>query len=96
MNTHHWLNQAFAVARISCKPNNGALLSTSINEHGDSKNPNHCALLGTRMNSNNDSKSIGAGMEILALILAVITVAFIAQLILNVTGIATMVLIRII
>ena len=59
--------------RLPCKPNNGALLITSINENYDSKSPNFCALLGTRTNSNNDSKSIGTGLEILALLLAVIT-----------------------
>ena len=76
--------------RILCKPNYGALLSTSID---DSKSPNHCALLGTRTSCNNDSKSIGGGMEILELLLAVITITFIVQLILHVTMIATMVLI---
>ena len=50
---------------------NGALLNASINKNGDSKNPNYCALLGACTNSNNDSKSIGAGMDILALLLAV-------------------------
>ena len=58
--------------RVSCKPNNGALLSTSGNKNDDSKNPNYCALLGTRTNINNDSKSdsksIGAGMDILRLV----------------------------
>ena len=74
MNTHHWLNQAFfSGGRIACKPSHGALLSTSINKHDDSKRPNYCALLGTRTNSNNlDSNSIGAGMDILALLLAAI------------------------
>ena len=84
------------VGRISCKPNNGALLSTSMNKHDDSKSPYYCALLGTRTNSNNDSKSSGAGMDILALILAVIIVTFIVQSVVNVTMIATMVLIKII
>ena len=79
--------------RISCKPNNGALLSASISKTDDSKSPNYCALLGTRTNSNNDSKRIGAGMEIPAFFLAVITVTFIVQLIVNVTMIATMVLV---
>ena len=77
---------------ISYNPNNGALLSTSINKNDGSKSPNYYALLGTRTNSNNDSKSIGAGMAILALFLAVITVTFIVQLIVNVTMIATVVL----
>ena len=45
--------------RISCKPNNGALRSTSINRNDDNKSPNYCAPLGTSANSNNDSKSIG-------------------------------------
>ena len=58
--------------RISCKPNDDPLLSTSVNNNDDSKRPNHCALLGTRTSSNNDSKSIGAGMDLLALLLAVI------------------------
>ena len=57
---------------------------------------NYCALLGTRTNSHNDGKSIGAGMVTRALLLAVITVTLIVQLILNVTMIATMVLITII
>ena len=43
--------------RISCKPNNGALLTTSINHNDDSKSPNYCALLGTSINSNSDSNS---------------------------------------
>ena len=81
--------------RVSCKPNNGALLSTSGNKNDDSKNPNYCALLGTLTHSNSDSKSISAGMETLALLLAVKTVACIAQLIINVTMIATLVLIMI-
>ena len=57
--------------------------------------PNTGALLGTRTNSDNYSKRIGAGMEILALPLAVIIVTFIVQLVKNVTMIATMVLITI-
>ena len=58
---------------MSCKQNYGALLSTSITKNDDSKSPNYCALLGTRTNSsNNDSKSIGAGMDIPALLLAVV------------------------
>ena len=82
--------------RISCKPNNGALPSTSMNEDDGRKSPDYCALLGTRTNSNNDSKSIGAGMDILALLLAVIIAKFTVQLVINVTMIATMVLIIII
>ena len=84
--------------RISCKPNNGALLSTSINKNDDNKSPNHCALLGTRTHSNNDRdcKSIGAGMDILAPLLAVVLVTFIVQLTNNVTMIATMVLLIVI
>ena len=82
--------------RISCKPNNGALPSTSITKHDDSKSPNYCALLGTRTQSNNDSKRIGDGMDIPALTLAVIIVTFTVQLIRNVTMKATMVLIIII
>ena len=58
--------------RISCKPNNGALLSTSINKNDDSPSPNYCALLGTRTSSSNDGKSLGAGMDIPRLLLAVI------------------------
>ena len=49
--------------RISCKPNTGALLGTSITNNDDSKNPNYCELLGTRTKSDNDSKRIGAGMD---------------------------------
>ena len=82
--------------RISCKPDTGALLSTCINKNDDSKSRNYCALLGTRTNSDNDSKRTGAGMDILALPLAVIIVTFIAQLVINVTMIATIVLIIII
>ena len=78
--------------RISCKPKNGALLSTSLSRHDDSKRTNSCALLGTRTNSNNDSKSIRARMDILSLLLTVILMTFIVQLIINVTMIATMVL----
>ena len=54
------------------------------------------APLGTRTTSNNDNKSTGAGMDILALLLAVIIVTFITQLLTSVTMIATMVLIIII
>ena len=80
--------------RISCKPNTGALLSTSI----DKKiviviGPNYCALPGTHTHSDNDNKRIGAAMDILALPLAVRIVTFIVQLAVNVTMIATMVLI---
>ena len=54
---------------------------------------NCCALLGTRTNSNNDNKSTGAGMDILALLRAVIIIMrFIIQLLASVTMIATMVL----
>ena len=56
--------------RISCKPNNGPLLSTSINKHDDNKSPNHRALLGTLTNSSNDNKIADAGVDILALLLA--------------------------
>ena len=82
--------------RISCKPKNGALLSANINKHDDGKSPIYCALLGSRTKSNNDSKNIGAGMHILGLLLAVTGVAFIVQLIMNVTMIATMILLIII
>ena len=82
--------------RISFKPNTGTLLSTSINRNDDSKSPNDCALVGTRTNSDNNSKRIGAGMDILALPLAVTIVTFIVQLVINMTMIATMVLIIII
>ena len=75
------------------KPKNSALLSTSTHKHDDSKR-NYCALLGTRTNSNNDNRSTGAGMDKLALLLAVTIVAFIIiQLLASVTMIATMVLI---
>ena len=79
--------------RISCKPKTGALLSTIINNNDNGKSPNYCALLGTSTSGNNDSESIGAGMEILALFPAVIPVTFIVLLIINVTMIATVVLI---
>ena len=72
--------------RISCNPNTGALLSTSINENDDGRSPNYCALLGTR-------ERTGAGMDILALPLAV---TFVVQLVINMTMIATIVLIIII
>ena len=75
--------------RISCKPNTGALRNTSIYKNDDSTRPNYCSLLGTRTNSDNDSKRIGAGMNILALPLAVIIVTFIVQLVINLTMIAT-------
>ena len=75
--------------RISCKPNSGAVLSTSIDKH-DSKSPNYCALLGACTNNSSDSESIGAGM---GLLLAVKIVTFIVQSSTNVTLIATMVLI---
>ena len=51
------------------------------------------ALLGTRTNSNNDNKSTGAGMDRLALLLAVIMVTFMIQSLTSVTMIATLVLI---
>ena len=63
--------------RISCKPNNGALLSTSINENDDRTRTNYCALLGTCTNSNTDSKSIDAGRDTLSMLLTVIIVTFI-------------------
>ena len=93
MNTHHYTPLAkpgfCSGRRMSCKSNNGALVSTSIDNNDDDKSPNSCALLGTRTTSNNDIKSIGAGMDILALLLAVV------QLIVIVTMIATLVLFRI-
>ena len=46
----------------------------------------------TRTNSNNDGKSIGVGMDVLGLLLAVTIITFIVQLIIYVTMIATMVL----
>ena len=55
-------------------------------------NPNNCALLGTPANGNNDNKSTGAGMDILALLLAAVIVTFIMQLLTSVIMIATMVL----
>ena len=80
--------------RISCKPKNGALLSTSTHKNDDSKSPIivHC-LAPVR---NNDNKSTGAGMDVLSLLLAVIIVTFIIQLLTSVTTIATMVLIIVI
>ena len=97
MNKHHRLNQGFCIGgRISCKPNTGALLSTSINKNDDSKSRNCCALLGTRTRNDNDSKRIGAGMDILALPLAVVMVTFIIQLVMYVTMTARMVLITMI
>ena len=83
-------------ARISCKPKNGALLSTRTQKNDDSKILKYCALLGTRANNNIDNQSAGAGMDILALLLAVIILAFIIQLFTSVTMIASMVLIIII
>ena len=74
--------------RISRKPSNGALLSTSINKKYDSKSPNYCALLGTRTNINNDSIRIGASMDMIALPLAVLL-----QFMTDVTMIATISLI---
>ena len=74
----------------------GALLNTSLNKNDDGKSPDYSALLGTRTNSNNDNKSAGAGMDILALSLAVRIVAFIIQLLISVTMIATIVPIRMI
>ena len=82
--------------RISCKPNNGALLSTSISKNDDGKSPHYCALIGIRSDSNNESKNIGAGMDTLALLLAGKMITFIVQLIINVKLIATMVLLIII
>ena len=79
--------------RISCKPNTGALLGTSIHKQDDSNSPNYCALLGTRSNRDSDSKRIGASMDIVALPLAVTIVTFIAQVVIHVTMIATMELI---
>ena len=67
--------------RISCIPNSGALVSTGIHKNDDSKSLDYCAVLGTRTNSNNDSKSIGTGMDIRALLLAVILATFIVRLI---------------
>ena len=64
-----------------------------MNKNDDSKRRNHCAPVGTRTNIDNDSKRIGAGMDILALPLAVIIVTFIVQLAIHVTMIAKMVLI---
>ena len=69
----HGLNQAFAVVEgylanrilVHC-------LVPVFTKNEDSKSPNCCALLGTRTSSNNDSKSIGAGMDILSLLLTVI------------------------
>ena len=62
----------------------------------DCKRPNYCALLGTRTNRDNGGKCIGASMDMLALPLAVTIVTFIIQWVMNVTTIATMVLIMII
>ena len=74
---------------MSCKPNTRALRSTS-------NSPNYRALLGTRTNSDNDSKRVGAGMDIVALPLAVIVIieTFIVQQAINVTLIAAIVLIK--
>ena len=79
--------------RISCKPKNGALLSTSTHKNYDNKSLVivHClvpVLIATMI-----KKNTGAGINILALLLAVIIVTFIIQLLTSVTMIATMVLI---
>ena len=74
----------YSGGRISCKPKNGALLSTSTHKNDDSTN------------SNNDNKSTGSGMDILALLSAVKIATFRIQLLTSVTMIATMVLIIII
>ena len=65
--------------KISCKPNTGELLSSRINKNDDSKTPNYCALFGTCTNSGHDCKRTGAGMDILALPLAVIIVTLLIQ-----------------
>ena len=83
MNTHHWLNQAFAVAEgylanpilLHC------LVPVLIQMMIVKVRPDYCALLGTRTNSDNDSKRIGDGMDILGLPLAVTIVTFIVQLV---------------
>ena len=49
--------------RISCKPDNGALLSISIKNNGDSRIPYRSALCGTSISSNSDSQRISAGMN---------------------------------
>ena len=67
--THHWLNQAFAVAERYLA---NLILVHCFVKHDARKSPNYCALPGTPTNSDNDSKRIGAGMDILALPLAVI------------------------
>ena len=91
--THHWLNQAFAMAdgglanriMVHC-------LVPMLLKYDDTKSPSYWTLLCTRTNRNNDSKSIGAGMDVLGLLLAVTIVTFIVQLMINVTVIATTVL----
>ena len=97
MNTHHLLNQAFAVAEgylanrrmVHCLVPIAIKLMIVYRKH-----PSCCTL--TRINSNNDGKSIGAGMDVLGLLLAVTIITLIVQLIRNVTMIATMVLLIII
>ena len=65
MNTHHWLNQAFAVAEGYLANRKLVQCFVPVLKNDDSKSPNYCALLGTRTNSDNDGKRIGAGMDIL-------------------------------
>ena len=93
MNTHHWLNQAFAVAKgyLANRILAHCLVPVSIKMMiVKVRIIVHCLV---PANSDNDSKRIGAGMDILALPLAVKKVTFIVQLAMNVTMIATMVLI---
>ena len=88
MNTHHWLNQAAAVAE--------GYLAKRIMVHCVVLILINMMVVKVRTNCNNDGKSICAGMHMLCLLLAVTVVAFIVQFIVNVTMIATMILLIII
>ena len=94
MNTHHWLNPAFAVAEgyLANRMMVHRLVPVLYIHSDDSKSPKYSTLF-TSTNSNTDSKSIGAGMDISAILLAVTIVTFIVHLVMSLTMIATMVLI---
>ena len=93
LNTHNWLNQAFAVAegylanRIMVHCLVPILIKMKI-----VKVPSIVHCLVPALIANNDGKSTSAGMDILGLLLRVTIVRFIIQLTISVTMIATMVL----